>query len=71
VPDVPYNCLSTLIEKLAESDREGIEGSGGIAPRLRIKGAIPPFPSMPSQSESASFSKVKKIPSTTGSFAPG
>ena len=44
------------LETLADSDRKGIEGSGVIAPFILNLGDIPPLPSMPSRSESASFS---------------
>jgi hypothetical protein len=48
-------CLLPL-EKLADSDREGIVVSGGLAPIILNLGAITPLPSMSSRSDSASFS---------------
>lgn len=44
------------LEKLADSDCEGIEENGSVAPFILNLGAIPSLPSMPSRSESASFS---------------
>lgn len=39
MPEVPHKCRSTLIEKLEDSDSEGLEGSVGIAPLILNIGA--------------------------------